>query len=113
MHRHDVRLGAPSRPMDVLILPESEHRKAVGVRLRRLIAANDLKLVQAAEVMGVTKNHLGNWLRGTAYPQHYALYRFCRAAGVNTDYVMLGDPSGLPKRIADRVLAAELELDAL
>ncbi len=90
-------------------MPETAYRKAVGLRLRQAIDALDLSYAQAATMMGVTRNHLGNWMRGTAYPQHYALYRFCRATGVTVDYVLLGDPSGLPKRIADVLLTAAAE----
>ncbi|EHL99347.1 DNA-binding helix-turn-helix protein [Acetobacteraceae bacterium AT-5844] len=94
--------------MQVLILSDSDYRIAVGHRLRRLIKACRLKQVDAAEAMGVTRNHLGNWLRGDAYPNPYAIYKFCRSHGVNTDYIYLGDYSGLPKWIGDAVEKAEL-----
>jgi len=57
--------------------------------------------------MGVTKNHLGNWMRGDAYPRHYEVYRLCRVTGLTTDYLYLGDPSGLPKRLLDKLVAPE------
>jgi transcriptional regulator with XRE-family HTH domain len=110
LHRHECRSGAPFGSMDLLI-SETDYRQAVGRRLRRLIEATGMSQVAAAGLMGITKNHLGNWLRGAAYPQPYALYRFCKSAGVNTDYVLLGDPSGLPKRVADAVLKIELGQD--
>lgn len=83
---------------------------AVGDRLRRVIKALGIKQVAAAEDMGVTKNHLGNWLRGVAYPLNYELYKFCRIRGVSTDYIFLGDPSGLRKAVWDAILRQELEL---
>lgn len=90
--------------MEQAVLSKADHTKAVGVRLRQLIDALGLSYVDAANDMGVTKNHLGNWMRGAAYPLHYSLYRFCRIRGVNTDWVYLGDPSGLPHRVAAALL---------
>jgi transcriptional regulator with XRE-family HTH domain len=93
--------------MDQLIMTQSDHMAAVGSRLRRLIAALGLKQVEAAADMGVTKNHLGNWLRGDAYPRHYELYRFCRIRGVTADYVLLGDPSGLKASVLAALMRQE------
>ena len=90
--------------MEQLILTETDHRIACGFRLRQIIDALGISYVQAADEMGVKKNHLGNWMRGTAYPRHYELYKFCRIRGVTTDWVFLGDPSGLPERVAQPLL---------
>lgn len=96
---------------DHLILSKSDYQREVGLRLRRLIDACGMKYVKAAELMGVPKNQLGNWMRGNhGFPDHYALYRFCRIAGVNTDWVYLGDPSGLPQRVTEALLRQEPEL---
>jgi len=108
VHRRGFPLSALSSAMEILILTESDHRRAVGDRLKRAIYAAKLNQVQAADIMGVTKNHLGNWIRGTAYPMHYPLYRFFRSTGVTADFVLLGDPSGLPKRIGDLILSDAL-----
>ena len=91
--------------MSAYLLPKEHHLQA-GLRLRQAIAACQMKQVEAAEVMGVTKNHLGNWLRGEAPIRMYELYRFCRMTGVTADWVILGDPSGLPRRIAERLIEA-------
>ena len=85
--------------MKTAILSKSDHMKAVGARLRQLIDALGISYVEAAKDMGIPKNHLGNWMRGDAYPLHYEIYRFARIRGVNLDWVFLGDPSGLPQRV--------------
>ena len=97
--------------MEIAILSESDHRRACGFRLRQLIKALGLKQVQAAEDMGIPKNHLGNWLRGDAYPKQYEMYRFCRIRGVDMDWVFLGDPSGLPHWVAENILKSPVQED--
>ena len=95
--------------MEQLILAQSDHMIAVGSRLRRLIRALSLRQTEAAADMGITKNHLGNWLRGDAYPRTYELYRFCRIRGVTADYVLLGDPSGLRGPVVAALMRQEQE----
>lgn len=98
----------------MMILSESDHRRAVGLRLRQLIKAIGIPYVRAAEEMGVTKNHLGNWMRGThGYPDQYDLYKFCRIRGVNFDWVFLGDPSGLPEKVSRELLRLEQQPESL
>jgi transcriptional regulator with XRE-family HTH domain len=94
--------------MEMALLTVSDHQAEVGRRLRQAIAAAGLKQVQAAEVMGVTKNHLGNWLRGESPIRAYELYRLCRVTGITADWVLLGDPSGLPQRLARALFAPAL-----
>lgn len=97
---------------EVLITPKSDHVRATGLRLRQLIKALGLSYVKAAEDMGISKSHLGNWMRGDNYPGPFELYRFCRRHGVNFDWVFLGDPASLPHRVAERLLTAELAQEA-
>ena len=95
--------------MEQLIQSETEYCRQVGERLRQLIDAIGISYADAARDMGVTRNQLGNWMRGNhGFPRHYALYRFCRIRGVSTDWVFLGDPSGLPKRVSDVLLGSAL-----
>jgi hypothetical protein len=55
--------------------------------------------------MGISKSHIGNWMRGTAgYPTPYEMYRFCLINGVDMNWVFLGDPSRLPRAVGDQVL---------
>ncbi|MDB5317811.1 MAG: hypothetical protein JWO24_3655 [Rhodospirillales bacterium] len=84
-----------------MVHPTARYRMlAVGSNLRAAIDALGISYVDAAEVMGVTKNHLGNWMRGSTYPMPFAVYRFSRRYGVTADWLYLSDPSGLPLRIA-------------
>lgn len=106
----DIRAGwVHHHRMEQLILAQSDHMVAVGSRLRRLIRALGIKYVEAAADMGISKNHLGNWMRGDAYPTPYELYKFCRVRGVTTDYIFLGDPSGLRKAVWEELMRLELE----
>lgn len=97
---------ADKRPMQTVILSPGDYKIACGVRLRQLIDALGLKYVEAARHMEIPPNQLGNWMRGDALPTPYQLYRFCRINGVNTDWVYLGDPSGLPGRVTAKLLEA-------
>jgi transcriptional regulator with XRE-family HTH domain len=91
------------------LLPVTDHQRQCGWRLRRLIAALELRQTQAAAEMGVTKMALNNWLRGDSYPAAYALYRFARLRHLNLyDYVFLGDWSVLPARVAETLRADAL-----
>jgi transcriptional regulator with XRE-family HTH domain len=92
------------------ILSLSDHQRAAGQRLRRLIQLLELDFVEAAKIMGVTKHVLNHWMKGNHPIQPYPLYKLCRSRGVNFDYVFLGDWSGLPYRLA-RELEAELDPD--
>ena len=52
-----------------IILTERDHITEVGRRLRQLIDALGITDTQAARDMGITPNHLGNWMRGDrSYP---------------------------------------------
>lgn len=108
LHRHAGCSHALSRGMKTSHLTINDHRRQVGYNLRQVIAALGITQVEAAGVMGVPKNQLGNWLRGEAYPRHYEVYLFCRRYGVTADWIYLGDPSGLPGRIAEPLLAGAL-----
>jgi transcriptional regulator with XRE-family HTH domain len=91
------------------VLPLGDFMKDAGLRLRAAIEAAGLKQVEAAEIMGLSKSNLGNWLRGEAPIKGYELYRLCRVTGITADYVLLDDPSGLPARIAERLRQPERE----
>lgn len=94
---------------ELTILAKSDHVRDAGIRLRQLIDALGISYVQAAREMGITKNHLGNWMRGASYPGAYELYRFCRYRGLNFDWVFLGDPAALPYPVARKLLQQEDE----
>jgi transcriptional regulator with XRE-family HTH domain len=86
------------------ILTKRDYWRACGFRLRRLIDALGISYAQAATDMGVSPSNLGNWLRGSACPTPYELYRFSAINGVDCNWVYLGDPSRLPRALADRAL---------
>jgi hypothetical protein len=93
--------------VETAILSQRDHRIACGVRLRQLIDAVGTgrgRYVRAARDMGIEPNHLGNWMRGHGYPGQYELYKYCRKHGVTMDWVFLGDPSGLPHRVSEKLL---------
>lgn len=92
----------------VSVLAQSDYQTAVGTRLRRLIDLLGISYVEAASLMGVSKNVLRNWMAGDNPPAPYAVYRLTRAKGVDFNYVFLGDWSALPARLA-RALDEEMK----
>ena len=91
--------------MDAPLLPLSEHQKQAGYRFGRLLKALGVSQTKAATALGVSKQRLNNWVTGIAYPDTYELYKLCRIANVDFNYVMLGDWAALPKRVADKLEA--------
>lgn len=94
--------------MQTHILPMSDHKKVVGARLRKIIDIIGLQYTEAADVMGVSKQVLRNWMSGESYPAPYNLYKLCRSKGVNFDYIFLGNWDHLPHHLA-KALERELE----
>lgn len=98
--------------MDIPVLPQSEHQREAGRRLRKLLELLQLRQVEAARIMGVSKHVLRNWLAGDNPVQPYALYRLCRVKQVDCNYVYLGDWSALPRPLGKQLedeLLLELE----
>lgn len=89
--------------MEIAILSESDHRRQVGARLRRMLDALDLTYTQAGEIMGTSKQTLNGWMKGEGYPNWYGIYRLNKAYRVTYDYLFLGDWSQLPAALADKV----------
>jgi transcriptional regulator with XRE-family HTH domain len=89
---------------------ESDFNAEAGRRLRAHIDALGIRQVDAAADMRVTKSHLGNWLRGAPI-RPYQLYRFCRLRGVGMDWIFLGDPSGLPHKLANKLMEIPKQAD--
>jgi transcriptional regulator with XRE-family HTH domain len=96
------------RAMEIAVLSFADHKIQCGQRLRKLIDLLDLPYVEAAELMGISKHVLRNWMAGESYPQPHSLYRLCRAKGVDFNYVFLDDWSALPHRLSS-ALEAELK----
>ncbi|MGY8607068.1 hypothetical protein ACTVH1_15450 [Gluconobacter cerinus] len=50
--------------MNPSLEPQSDHQRHVGQRLRQVLDALPLPYVDAATVMGVSKQMLRNWMAG-------------------------------------------------
>ena len=85
---------------DPATLSETDHRQATGGRLRDAIDAAGLTYIRAAAIMGITKHVLNHWMVGNNPPHVYGLYRLHRATGITPNWVILGDFSSLPHRLA-------------
>lgn len=77
--------------------------RQVGARLRRTLDALGLSYVEAAELMGKSKQTLNGWMAGEGYPDCYSVYRLSRAAKVTFDWLFLGDWSELPSSLKEKV----------
>lgn len=95
--------------MEQVVLAEADFRRAAGYRLRLAIDACGLPYVAAAKIMDISKNHLGNWMRGDGPINAYRLYRLCRVTPITPDYVLMDDLSGLPSQLVERLSQAALE----
>lgn len=85
---------------DKPILPQRAFQVDAGQRLRRLLELLNMKQTEAAELMGVTKHVLRNWLAGDNPVQPYPLYRLCKLKGLDFNFVYLGDWSHLPHHLS-------------
>jgi transcriptional regulator with XRE-family HTH domain len=97
--------------MDIPILSQSDFQSDAGLRLRQLIAKLGMTQVEAARIMGISKNVLRNWLAGDHPIAPYPLYRLCKAKNIDFNYVFLGDWSHLPYGLAkefEREIATKL-----
>lgn len=96
--------------MQVPALRQSDYQIESGRRLRWLIDKMNIRYTQAAEMMGVSKHVLRNWMAGDNAMQPYAIYRLCLLKRVDFNWIFLGDWSRLPAELAD---AAEAEVQAM
>jgi transcriptional regulator with XRE-family HTH domain len=93
--------------MDIPVLDQSDFQRDCGRRLRKLLELLQLRQVEAARIMGVSKHVLRNWLAGDNPVQPYALYRLARFKQVDCNFVYLGDSSALPAKLVKQM---EVEL---
>ncbi|MBX9594073.1 MAG: helix-turn-helix domain-containing protein [Roseomonas sp.] len=89
--------------MDRPILSISDHRAQVGNRLDAALRAIPLDQVQAAEIMGVSKQSVTDWIKGRGYPPTYGCYRLHKMTGITYDWLFLGDWGALPARLAEKL----------
>lgn len=103
------------KAVSVTVLSRKDFRIASAHRLRDLIEKLGLTQVEAAQIMGVSKHVLRNWLMAENAIGTYALYRLSRAKGIDFNYIFLGDWSNLPPEVVEqfeRELGAALEAAA-
>jgi transcriptional regulator with XRE-family HTH domain len=89
--------------MEIPVLPIGDFQTDCGERLRKLIDMLGISQVEAGRLMGVSKHVIRNWLAGENPVQPYALYRLCRARGVDFNFVYLGDWNRLPHELARKI----------
>lgn len=76
----------------------------IATRLAQTVAALGITKAEAARVMGVSPQRLNGWLAGKHPPDLLALHRLHQRHRVTLDWLVLGDPSGLPQRIVERLV---------
>jgi len=103
VQRHCIAI----RAMLLAALSTTDHQKAMGARLRLAIDLADITYVEAARIMGITKHVLNHWMQGNNPPQPTELYRLHRVTGIDANWVILGDFSALPHRLAVSLAESE------
>lgn len=93
--------------MQIAVLPDKAYRRACGARLRKLIDLLGISYVEAARIMGISKNLLRNYMEGDNPIRPYALYRLSMVKQVDFNYVHLDDWTRLPRPIRE-ALEAEM-----
>ena len=58
------------------------------------IEDGDIKVQDLAEMLGVTRQQIARWRKGTSEPGAYKIKQLCEIYGVSADYI-LGLPKGL------------------
>lgn len=96
---------ASDRPIipDMNTVPDSEAQKAMGVRLQAVREALDLTQEEMAQTMGVVPTTLSGWEGGRNQIDIVKLAKAATRWGFTTDWVALGDLSGLRRDLADKV----------
>lgn len=89
--------------MDRPILPVSDHKRDVGRRLQQALKAAKVRNIDAAEIMGTSKQSVSDYIAGRAYPPQYGCYCLHKIHGITLDWLFLGDWSGLPERLASKL----------
>lgn len=77
-----------------------EYKIEVGCRLRMAIEALNLSYAQVARELDESPSKLGNWMRGTNFPDPWFVRRFCDRYGVTTDWLYRGQVPGVASDVA-------------
>lgn len=64
-----------------------------------------------ADALGIEKGTLGQYERGRSYPKPDVLGRIRQLTGATIDWLYLGDASGLPMSLYERIRAAANQED--
>lgn len=81
-------------------MPANQYKRDVGARLRLAIEALDLSFAEVARELDESPSKLGNWMRGTNFPDPWFVRRFCDRYGLTTDWLYRGQVSGVASDVA-------------
>ena len=76
----------------------------VGARLARARKALDISQVEFASRLGETVGNLSNWENGYAMLPPELVPRIFLLTRIDSNYLYLGDPSGLPGPLYNRLI---------
>ena len=85
-------------------LPVIAHRVAIADRLVATREALELRPVDVCRRLGVEANTLSQWESGDRRPNLDDMIRYCAEFRVTLDWIYLGDPSGLPLALAQKLI---------
>ena len=61
-------------------------------RLALALEAADVSVEEMADILGVHRNTVGNYLRGSTHPRKLVIQAWAMRCGVPVDWVLYGDP---------------------
>ena len=76
----------------------------VGERLTEVRNALNLTQVTLCDQINVAPNTYNQWEKGRSLLDPLAASRIAKLYGVTLDYLYIGDPSGLPLHLAQKIL---------
>jgi len=92
----DCSMPSTKSPTDVFI--------GFGDRLRWTRQALRSTQTRLAADLGVSAPRYNQWEKGKYVPDLMTLYRYKLVHGVSIDWILAGDPSGLPARILQQLI---------
>lgn len=78
-------------------------RAAIGRRLRETREALGMNQASFARLVKISPQAINNYERGYQRPHLDQAFLICRATGATLDWIYMGDPSGLPGRIFQKI----------
>lgn len=82
-------------------MAKTPHKVAVGNNLRIAIEAVEPSLAAFARKMEISPTKLGNWLRGSNYPDPDLLAKACEEYGLTMDWFYRGQRAGVAAGVAE------------